>query len=319
MLILAFKLLIPEWVSQNRKLVGIAGGLLLFVAFLLWLGLGVDSYSTPALFSRIELVLFFLTLGSVGLTALTFAAFPKIIKRLNSHNQSLVYRLGAFGIASVVILLTVTALESQVMDPPDQEVLSSLITSQPGASPTHYLFFTVNPHYEKLSPNESVPLDVVFKALDPQTVQQSNITGAYSVALDPNHEYFVGVNVRSVGFDLEGPPEELLEPRQLNFNQELRWPWLISPKEGREGTEQNVIFEAYIYDSTDKNRVVESPYAVVKIAISTPLGLPRWLVSPQTGIGTIIGGIAVVLISWILEQVSAKSKETQTKRGYWGE
>jgi len=167
---------------------------------------------------------------------------------------------------------------------------------------------SIRPHYRKLQPRQSVPIEVIFEALDPSAMS-SGVTGAYPVALDPNHEYAVKVSFRSVGFEAEGPPEEFLQPRPMVPNESLKWQWIIAAKEGTGGTEQTIIFDAYIYDLTSDSLVAESPFDTVSMEITTPLGFPTWLVSPQTGIGTIIGGAVAIFVPWALGEISAVRKE----------
>lgn len=301
-----------RWLQDRPKariVIAVLGTLIFLIALALLVALVVLPSPLIVALSKLEQFILYLIPGSFGLLALFFAAFPKFILLIGVGQPRLVYRLGAFVIAVIMALFVISMIELQLMDPPDQQVLASQSGTTPSsANATHYLFFTVKPHYRKLLPKQSVPIEVIFKAIDPSAMG-SGVTGAYPVALDPNHEYAVKVNFRGIGFEAQSPPEEFLQPRPIVPNEPLKWQWIIAPKEGTEGTDQTIIFDAFIYDLTNNSLVAESPFNTVSIKITTPLGFPKWLVSPQTGIGTIIGGAIAIGVPWALGEVSAVRKE----------
>ncbi len=186
----------------------------------------------------------------------------------------------------------------------DELVVSSNVPSSQDAE--YYLYFDkFGPR--RLRAGKSAPIKLIFKILDHEAL------GAYPIALKPDNDYAVDIQIRTTAFDIAKNPNQQATP--IKLNEPLYWEWIVSPKEGFDG-DQAVSFDAIIYDMNEGETPVaiqESPYASITLGIVNPFGLPGWFAVKETGLGATFTGIICIVIGAFAGRWTGKKTEEQKK------
>lgn len=289
--------------SRLRMVVGTSGLVIsLAVGIIIITG---QVYKLPWLVSILGKMPYFISLiliGGVGLVALFFAIRPTQ-SALARQWLNLKGRIAALVFAVLTAAILLTTIEVRLKQPPIEQVLSE--SSSFRGNPTHSISVIPDNRPAKLKPGDSVPFEVLFRLtrFDPNESAKR-----YPITLDESHSYAASANIRAVGIEISKLPPELAQPRRVKVGEPLSWNWIISAKSNREGTIQFIAVDVFLHDVTEGTIAFNNPLTTIEIKVGTPLGLPTWLISPQVGIGAILGGLLSIVLPWVLTEISARKK-----------
>lgn len=297
-----------EFSNENvsrRKIVVVFGIIMVLGALVLFVAGGILGYPFAVdITSKLEGFVAILFFAALGLFLVTLALYPNALKPF-IKNATWGLRIPAFIMAMLLIIMFSAVAEVTIFSPTINQVIQ---TSQTTSSqiPTHSISAVFEEYPSKIQPGDSQPLTLLFRltTYDPQDTARR-----YPITIDPSHKYGVSINVQSVGFEMSEPLGGIMSGQPIEVNQLLRWSWLITPKEGKEGTSQSIAFDVILHDLTENKIVFQSPATTLKVEVGTPFGLPSWLISPQAGIGAVIGGLVSIILPWVLNEISASRKK----------
>ena len=281
-----------DFISKRAKLsitfilvgsLGTSIALALFVR-----GIGVDELS-----SLIAMVL----IGGVGLFFTMIALYPKSLKPF-IRSASWKIRLSSLFIAAILTILSVSAIELTISG----KVVEQTLQSQTVVDPTHSISAILGRTPARLKPGDSIPINMRFRLTD----YDPNSSLRYPIRLKSTHDYGVSVSIQSTGFEISEALGGIESTQAVEVDQLIEWTWIIQPQESSLGTSQLVAFDIILHDLTEEDIKLRTPATTLKLEVGTPLGLPTWLVSPQVGIGAIIGGLGAIILPWLLNEISAK-------------
>jgi hypothetical protein len=249
-------------------------------------------------------------IGILGIISLAVAFYPSTaMKQLRSH-INIKTRVSAFVMALVLAVIVSMSIEATFSQIEVNQIVQPSPQSAAHNSPTHSISAILDNYPQRIQPDESLGITVLFRL----TPYDPNETARrYPIAIDPSHEYGVSLRLRSVGFDVSEPAPFPSESgiRPIEINELVEKSWIIAAEQERSGTSQSIIIDVSLHDLTEDEVVFDGPVTSINIEVSTLLGLPRWFLSPEMGIGTILAGMVTMILPWVLNQISNKNTKDE--------
>jgi hypothetical protein len=236
-------------------------------------------------------------------------SFSEVVRAARSPLSSAraAFILLGFGALIFVFGLIAVSWLDHAFDTTPPSVLSTFPpTSRP---PSHLMSVSIPAKLKRLSPGDSVPFECNLAFTDLLVQASQSLNNSIRLALDGTHQYAAVVDFKAVGLD--AMPYGSAGDRLKNWRagDVLTWRWILSPKEGRQGTRQFASVDVYIHDINERKVVWAEPVVTMNLEIGTPLGLPSWLISPSFALGTLIAGVLAIVLPWWLNTYGPKRKE----------
>lgn len=255
-------------------------------------------------------LLFILLTGALGFNAFYFAV--RSSHNVGSDLKSIGARIAPLIPAVICALMALFLMELRFATP-DRLILAT----QPGVvqkKATHSISLILKDYPEKLRIGSSQVFEFRFR-LTPY--DSSETPPRYPITLAPNHQYTVAARARATNLVLVDPPKESMQPRPLVVGELYAWDWIVAPKKGTEGENQALALDVLLIDKSDGTLVFGSPVTTLILEVTTPLGLPGWLISPQVAVASIVGGLVSIVLPWLLGEWSQRRKERKPQPSIW--
>ena len=243
--------------------------------------------------------------------------FTRQVRKENRIRQKIV--LCALGISSLLTLgIFILSLPSSTQE--TKEIPRPYPPNSADVDAPFYMDVGIGSVPRFLRPHDSVTFECSMKWLGRDSaLQRSYIFDVLGrplipIRLEESHSYAARLEFKAIGLDALPIGSEPGGSQMLTLGNELKWRWILSPKESRQGTNQAASVDLFIDDANLKKTVWVKPAVTLIIEVGTPLGLPSWLVSQQFTLGSVLSGAAAVVVPWLLTNFGPKRREKKSQR-----
>lgn len=242
----------------------------------------------------------FTAFGGVLLYFLYYAISPKITE-IGSKLMTPVGRLLSLLGLIIIIVFWLSSIEVIIKGGSEKQQFVTKTPYDKSIPYTNDISFVINDAPQKIKQGESSLIDISFRL----TKHDPNATNRFPIVLDTSIQYLLKPNLKTVGFDIL-PLTDNEMFKEVKLDERFDWKWIISPKDNKEDTKQYIFIDFNLINKKDSSTVFSSPINTITINVNTPLGIPKWVITPDISIGAILAGIITLLFPVFQDKIKFK-------------